>query len=1748
MRRLSGVFALCSTFFAAILACSVRAQTSNPTYLNATGSPTFSVNIPVPNGFINVANGNLHMEIPLSTLKQRGALALNERLVYDSRIWKIISYSHHYWWPLNIPNAQAGWRFVQGNETGTLNTSVASTTPISCATGPIDPSASDPNPPSNGEMDQSTISWTDPSGTAHVFDGTANYTLQCDGSTTNTITPGYALDGTGYQVKDDGTGNPLVLDPSGNEVYPQVIDRFGNFWSSDANGNLIDDLGRTPVIVTTSGNQTYYDVLSPNGPIQNNGTRVRYTVTTTQVTLNTEFQQQGVTEYQGNNAQPATETAIQSIQFPDGSEYQFGYDSYAQITTVSLPTGGTVQYNWTNYQDSYQNVNRWVSSVVTSDGTTSFTPLVLNQCSSSGTGCKEQVTMQRASGDQTVYTLSLNNGAWNTATTIYSGAASSNVPVSSDSSTFNFANSCSNATVCSVYPGAQYITRSLETTTLLDTNQSTQVQTDYANPQTGQMTDIRQWDYFVGSPSDIPLREAQYTYNGFDLAYEVHLDAAGSIASESSYYYTTTATPTSGVTGHGSANSGGPYLTSVLLGNINGPQPTVSYEYDDTGSVTGITDANGHHTTYTYDPTHTFVTEVDKPDTQYGGVTYHHITRATYDPSSGAALTTDDENSVANGQAYTVHYTYESVAGRPLAVTSPTGSSITFSYPTYNRVDTTLTKDANSSVINSALVDGYGRPSSTVSGGTISTEQTYDGDGRIYSSNNPHSIASATTTDGVTYTYYDALDRPIEVQNPDGTITRANYLGNQVTTTNELGIQTRRTFDVLGELTSVVEPDPSTGQLTMETDYTLDGLGNITCIEQHGGASSSGCSASSSADATSSSRVRRFFYDELSRLKAASIPEHMFLPEHPPAQSCDVAQGSPNVPTIWTDCFYYDANGNRTKRTDNRGVSVQFTFDQLNRVTSETSPTLANTYSYDSGANGVGLLASETSGVQAASFYGYDPLGNLVSQSSCASGACGPTPNGPGYYVISAGYDLSGNITSLTYPDGRQVINTYDSLNRPSTVSGTFSGQNANTPYWTASSYAPPGQLTAALLGNGVSIGANFNGRLNLTSLTYRSQQSQIFSKHYQWANNGANLLGELDDLSSVQRTFSYDKLNRLIAANDTKGTSSTATITIAGSEKITRTCSASGVCTSTYDAGNVGVTVGSMVASTSYQRGSTAASLATALTKSLNSAGSNVVASASGATITLTSLATGAAANYSLAVSSSSTNTPSPDFTLSASGTAMTGGQSQAVPGGLNQQYSLDAWGNLTSMGNSGFTEPANVQNQIIGFTYDAAGRLLADGAGSYSYDDNGLLVALGDGSTYTYDAQGQRIAVGNGTSQSSELFYFGGSLLATLTPGAGTWTDLLYAGASQIADVAGNPNATPVYSVRDQIGSEVASLDNAGNTLTSVNYAPFGQIESGSIADPYFFAGLQRDSSQLDHAQARQYSSATGRWTTPDPSDGSYDPGSPQSMNRYAYVGNMPLTLTDPFGTQAGTINGDPIYNGGGDDCGILCDVVTIGIEALIGGLESLFSGPSFNGSLQPRPGTVSVPGQFGQGYYNSSGTYVLPVGYNIPGVPAGSNVSFNYFMAGVAAGGGGVASTGGGSSSNNPNSNQSCADKLANINRLIDSTRQPDGSGYKGLAQRFRQMNRPGYDDAGHMIQIGIKQAQLRKALDDYTKTCGGPPAAATDYATRPIANSYPKSSISPAVKRGAVVIGGAIVIGGVVILCPECLLAAPVVAPL
>ena len=79
---------------------------------------------------------------------------------------------------------------------------------------------------------------------------------------------------------------------------------------------------------------------------------------------------------------------------------------------------------------------------------------------------------------------------------------------------------------------------------------------------------------------------------------------------------------------------------------------------------------------------------------------------------------------------------------------------------------------------------------------------------------------------------------------------------------------------------------------------------------------------------------------------------------------------------------------------------------------------------------------------------------------------------------------------------------------------------------------------------------------------------------------------------------------------------------------------------------------------------------------------------------------------------------------------------------------------------------------------------------------------------------------------------------------------------------------------------------------------YEPFGdpRLAAGQDTTPYAFTGEWTDGAGLVHLRARYYQPEVGRFFQVDPWRGDLD--RPQSLSPYAYVGNNPLTLSDPSG----------------------------------------------------------------------------------------------------------------------------------------------------------------------------------------------------------------------------------------------------------
>ena len=109
--------------------------------------------------------------------------------------------------------------------------------------------------------------------------------------------------------------------------------------------------------------------------------------------------------------------------------------------------------------------------------------------------------------------------------------------------------------------------------------------------------------------------------------------------------------------------------------------------------------------------------------------------------------------------------------------------------------------------------------------------------------------------------------------------------------------------------------------------------------------------------------------------------------------------------------------------------------------------------------------------------------------------------------------------------------------------------------------------------------------------------------------------------------------------------------------------------------------------------------------------------------------------------------------------------------------------------------------------------------------------------------------------------------------------------------------------YRQADWLGSARLGSSTSGAAVQASAYAPDGeayQTWGGGLS----FTGQNQDTvwngtAALYDFPARRYAPTQGRWISPDPAGlAAVDPNDPQTWNRYAYVRNSPLALTDPLG----------------------------------------------------------------------------------------------------------------------------------------------------------------------------------------------------------------------------------------------------------
>jgi RHS repeat-associated protein len=251
-------------------------------------------------------------------------------------------------------------------------------------------------------------------------------------------------------------------------------------------------------------------------------------------------------------------------------------------------------------------------------------------------------------------------------------------------------------------------------------------------------------------------------------------------------------------------------------------------------------------------------------------------------------------------------------------------------------------------------------------------------------------------------------------------------------------------------------------------------------------------------------------------------------------------------------------------------------------------------------------------------------------------------------------------------------------------------------------------------------------------------------------------------------------------------------------------------------------------------------------------------------------------------------------------------------------------------------------------------------------------LTVDGGQTARYVYDALNHRVSTQDGNGTNEYLYDAAGKRISTWVASSNFGSEgRIYWGDQQLG--FRSSDGTTYFDHQDWTGTERVRTNFAGSAAALYASFAFGDTSyafdilnpsSGYNQDNAFYAGLDYDSgSGTDHAMFRQYTPLQGRWMSPDPYSGSYDPSNPQSYNRYSYALDNPVAMTDPSGLFT---EGPALYVGTAI-CGPACGIgaaVAAGLGELFAGLFG-FDAPSFHGTLSPRPSTGNSgwDGNFGE-----------------------------------------------------------------------------------------------------------------------------------------------------------------------------------------
>ena len=442
-----------------------------------------------------------------------------------------------------------------------------------------------------------------------------------------------------------------------------------------------------------------------------------------------------------------------------------------------------------------------------------------------------------------------------------------------------------------------------------------------------------------------------------------------------------------------------PVSTIDALGNVT------TFKYDAAGRPLSVTRPNGQITSYDkYDAMNRLLQQTAKqiPDPDA-------VTTYTYDVA-GLLHTMKDPRLVAINSSFAYTYTYDLI-GRKTGLTYPPDSSNiqrteSWHYDTAGRVDTFSNRAGKSETL---VYDNLSRLTDTSwdDGTTPAVHNTYDGASRLIRISNSNAVvARQLFNDGLlntetstyadntprTMTYtYDSDGNRATIQYPSGrySFTYQYTMRNQLQSLIDTATNARIAdygYDPTGNLTNRTLMQSG----SMSSGFTVDGLNRITHIAH---------------SLNGTSRTFDYGYDSVGNRKWAKRDggsgDVFGYDANDQSISVLLNVGNPDTALPGSQTIRYDANGNRTAFSA-YGINETYATNNLNQYTTRNSVIAG----YDANGN----LAAGFDG----SAYIYDAMNRLISASKAGT-------------VETFSYDGLNRQVSRKTGTGPAVYSVYDS-------------------------------------------------------------------------------------------------------------------------------------------------------------------------------------------------------------------------------------------------------------------------------------------------------------------------------------------------------------------------------------------------------------------------------------------------------------------------------------------------------------------------------------------------------------------------------------------------------------------------------------------------------------------------------------------------------------------------------------------------